>query len=498
MRGSVMSTEKSISFDNSFAKEMNGFYVPQEAATFPKPEIVQFNTGLASELGLNDKWLNTKEGAQFFSGQKFPKGAFPLAQVYAGHQFGGFSPQLGDGRALLIGEVIDQNSERRDIQLKGSGQTPFSRRGDGKAVIGPILREYLMGEAMHALGIPTTRALAAVTTGEKVIREGFEPGAVLTRVASSHLRVGTFQFFAARQDHEKLRQLADYSIRRHYEELENHDEKYLELLKAVQSKQASLIAKWMSVGFVHGVMNTDNVTISGETIDYGPCAFMDDYDAKTVFSSIDENGRYAYGNQPVIAQWNLARFAETLIPLITPDDNDKAIQLATDVLNQFPELYQSQWLREMQAKLGLMSPQEGDLDLINELYSAMDGQNVDYTQIFRKLADAARGERQELLNLFNDSASVESWLENWLERLSLNKQSLNIAATAMDKINPIYIPRNHKVEEALQVASNENDYEPFKKLLDVLSNPFEKHSGFTEYEQADSKNQSPYITYCGT
>lgn len=487
-----------IPFDNSYADQMEGFYVAWEGAKVPTPEIIQFNDELAKELGLDGEELNSKEGAEFFAGNEMPQGASPLAQVYAGHQFGGFSPQLGDGRALLVGEVIDQNNIRRDIHLKGSGQTPFSRRGDGKAVVGPVLREYLIGEAMHALGIPTTRALAAVTTGEKIVRNGFEPGAVLTRVASSHLRVGTFQFFAARQDTEKVRQLADYAIKRHYNELENSENKYLELLKAVMAKQAQLVAKWMSIGFVHGVMNTDNMTISGETIDYGPCAFIDAYKADAVFSSIDEQGRYAFGNQPNISQWNLARFAETLIKLIDPNDSDHAIKLATDALNEFPLIYQDFWSAEMRLKLGLGPVMDRDIDLVNELYRAMDGQSVDHTKFFRSLAQALRGDENSLFGLFDESTDFKLWFEKWKARLTLNKNGLNEIAMDMDKVNPLYIPRNHKVEEALQAASKNTDYAPFSKLLDVLMKPYEKREGLEEYEEPAPKDVGHYVTFCGT
>lgn len=493
-----MPISQTIPFDNSYANQMEGFYVAWEGAKVPNPEIIQFNAKLAKELGLDAKDLNSKEGAEFFAGNEIPLGASPLAQVYAGHQFGGFSPQLGDGRALLVGEVIDQNNERRDIQLKGSGQTPFSRRGDGKAVVGPVLREYLIGEAMHALGVPTTRALAAVTTGEKIIRNGFEPGAVLTRVAASHLRVGTFQYFAARQDTEKVRQLADYAIKRHYSEIDNSEDKYLELLKSVIKRQAELIAKWMSVGFIHGVMNTDNMTISGETIDYGPCAFLDTYKADIVFSSIDEQGRYAYGKQPNIAQWNLARFAETLIQLIDPDDNDTAIKLATDALNEFPLLYQDLWFSEMSLKLGLGSAMDRDHDLINGLYLAIDGQGVDYTKLFRSLAEALRGDEKTLFELFEDATDFKSWFKKWKARLSQNQTDLEQIASTMDQVNPLYIPRNHKVEEALQAASQNADYVPFNTLLKVLQDPYGKRSGLEEYEEPAPKDAGPYITYCGT
>lgn len=493
-----MAFENVIHFDNSYAIQMGGFFVPWEGAKVPSPKIIHFNEELAKELGLNEKDLNSQLGAEFFAGNEMPTGASPLAQVYAGHQFGGFSPQLGDGRALLVGEIIDQNNQRRDIQLKGSGPTPFSRRGDGKAVVGPVLREYLISEAMHALGIPSTRALAAVTTGEQIVREGLEPGAVVTRIASSHIRVGTFQFFAARGDTEKVQKLADYSINRHYKELESHPDKYLELLKAVMKKQAMLISKWVSVGFVHGVMNTDNMTISGETIDYGPCAFIDDYNAQAIFSSIDEQARYAFGNQPNIAQWNLARFAETLIPLIDPNDSDNAIKLATDELNQFPQLYQQFWLEEMQAKLGLTTLDADDVELINELYEAIEGQGVDYTKLFRRFADAARGDDKGLLILFKDSSTIKSWLSKWLEKLSSNGKNINQIADKMDSVNPIYIPRNHLVEQSLQAASKQGDYGPFKKLLGVLMHPFKKRDGLQAYEEPAAKEDGPYVTFCGT
>ena len=493
-----MSTTLSITFENDFANTMEGFYVPWKAAKAEKPEIVVFNEELCKQLGLDETALNSDEGAQFFSGNVVVEGSKPIAQVYAGHQFGGFSPQLGDGRALLLGEVIDVDGARKDVQLKGSGRTPFSRNGDGKAAIAPVLREYLMGEAMHALGIPTTRALAAVTTGEKIIREGFQRGGVLTRVASSHLRVGTFQYFAARQDHEKLKQLADYAIQRHYPELANEDEKYLLFLKEVQERQASLVAKWVSVGFVHGVMNTDNMTISGETIDYGPCAFMDAYDPKTVFSSIDDHGRYAYGNQPVIAQWNLARFAETLIPLINPKDSDAAIKSATDILNGFPEIYQLAWLNEMRKKLGLTERNEGDIEMVNHLHTIIEGKAIDYTLLFKNMAGFARGEETALLEMFEDKAEIEKWLEGWLGQIHASNRAVEQTANAMDCVNPVYISRNHLVEDALQEASDNENYKPFNILLDLVKSPFEEKHGFEDYKKPAPKGSAPYVTYCGT
>ena len=369
-----------LPFDNSYARELKGFYVPWVGSRAPAPQILCWNRELAAELGLPEHMPDSPEGAAILTGGVTPLGATPLAMAYAGHQFGGFSPQLGDGRALLLGEVIDRTGRRQDIHLKGSGPTPFARRGDGKAVLGPVLREYLFGEAMHALGIPTTRALAASVTGEWVLRQGgLEKGAVLARVASSHLRVGTFQFFAARGDREKLRQLADYTIRRHAPEIADQADRYLQLFRRVRDAQAALIARWVSVGFVHGVMNTDNTTISGETIDYGPCAFIDAYDPKAVFSSIDEHGRYAFGNQPRIMQWNLSRFAETLIDLVNPDDSDEAIRQLTEEVNAFPVQYRHAWLGQMRAKLGLFTEVPDDLDLVTDLLAIAESQRVDFT-----------------------------------------------------------------------------------------------------------------------
>jgi uncharacterized protein YdiU (UPF0061 family) len=448
-------------------------------------------------LGLDADVLDSERGAAIFAGSEAPEGAAPLAQAYAGHQFGGFSPQLGDGRALLIGELIDRHGVRRDLQLKGSGRTPFSRGGDGKAVLGPVLREYVIGEAMYALGVPTTRALAAVTTGDQVMRQGLEPGAVLARVAASHLRVGTFQYFAARGETDKVRQLADYAIRRHFPELTDADDRYLGLFRAVRDRQAALVAQWLAVGFVHGVMNTDNVAISGETLDYGPCAFIDRYDPNAVFSSIDHQGRYAYRNQPAIARWNLARLVETLLPLIDPEDSDRAVELATAEVDGFPTIYRDCWLERMGAKLGLGHREEGDPDLVDDLHMAMDGQNVDFTFFFRRLADRLRGDLGPVRALFDDPAAFDSWLERWLARLDHEEGSAQAQAAAMDQVNPVYIPRNHKVEEALQAATN-GDIEPFAKLLAVLVRPFERSEGLEDYEGPAPASFGPYRTFCGT
>ncbi len=486
-----------FAFDNSYARDLEGFYVPWTGAKVPAPTLLRLNRPLAVELGLDADALEGEAGAAIFSGAESPEGATPLAMAYAGHQFGGFSPQLGDGRALLIGEVIDRNGHRRDIHLKGSGRTPFSRGGDGKAVLGPVLREYLIGEAMYALGIPTTRALAAVTTGEAVERDGYQPGAVLARVAASHLRVGTFQFFAARGETDKVRQLADYAIARHYPDIADRDDRYIELLRRVRDAQAALVAKWVGVGFVHGVMNTDNMTISGETIDYGPCAFIDSYDPKAVFSSIDQLGRYAYGNQPSIAQWNLARFAETLLELINPADTDDAIRQATNEINAFPGHYQSAWLDVMRAKLGLARELPDDINLANDLHTAMEGQNVDFTKLFRAMSGVARGNAAPAQALFDDPAGFDEWRGRYDLRLAQEEIGSTARAAAMDRANPLYIPRNHKVEEALQAAL-QNDMAPFDRLLAVLSDPFSEQDGCGDYAEPAPADFGRYKTFCGT
>jgi uncharacterized protein YdiU (UPF0061 family) len=486
-----------FAFDNTYARELEGFYLPWKAAQATRPSLVKFNRELAEELGLDAGALDSEEGARIFAGNEIPEGAIPLAQAYAGHQFGGFVPQLGDGRALLLGEVIDRNGHRRDIQLKGSGPTPFSRAGDGRAALGPVLREYLIGEAMHALGIPTTRALAAVLTGEPVFRESALPGAVLTRVAASHVRVGTFQFFAARGEQAKVRRLADYVIDRHYPELKDHANPYLGLLEHVGDKQAALIASWMHVGFIHGVMNTDNMAISGETIDYGPCAFMDHYDPATVFSSIDTHGRYAYANQPKIAQWNLARLAETLLPLIDADET-RAIARATQVVHAFPEQYERQWLKGMRAKLGLVSEEEADLNLATGLLTAMEAKKVDYTLAFRHLVDAALGQEQPIRALFADPSGYDLWSGHWRARLAREAVAPLARAQAMRRANPAFIPRNHRVEEALSAAVEREDYVPFATLLKILSRPFDDQPEFAAFTEPAPEGRGCYRTFCGT
>jgi uncharacterized protein YdiU (UPF0061 family) len=495
-----------FSFDNTYARDLEGMYVPWKAAEVAEPKLIKLNHALAEELGLDAEVLDSPEGAQIFSGKKLPEGTATIAQAYAGHQFGGFSPQLGDGRALLLGEVIDKHGKRRDIAFKGSGRTPFSRGGDGKAALGPVLREYIIGEAMHALGIPTTRALAAVTTGETVRRERNLPGAVLTRVAASHIRVGTFQFVTARGDDATLRKLADYVIARHYPEIKGQSDPYLGLLRAVCERQAELIARWMNVGFIHGVMNTDNMTLTGETIDYGPCAFMDHYNPATVFSSIDEQGRYAYANQPPIANWNLARFAEALLPLLATesnDDQDLAVQKAMEILEAFQSRYEHYWLRGMRLKLGLTRVETDDLELAQEFLKGMEGQSVDFTRAFRRLADAAEAadaSREGFLRkLYADDTALNAWLPRWRARQNTESVALTQRAKAMRAVSPVYIPRNHRVEEALAAAVDLGDYAPFEQLLTVLQQPFDEKNEFAAYaDPATASESAGYQTFCGT
>jgi uncharacterized protein YdiU (UPF0061 family) len=496
--GAGNSADARFAFDNTYARELEGFYLPWNASQVARPTLVKLNRELAEELGLDVAALDSEKGAKIFAGNELPEGAVPLAQVYAGHQFGGFVPQLGDGRALLLGEVIDRKGRRRDIQLKGSGPTPFSRAGDGRAALGPVLREYLIGEAMHALGIPTTRALAAVLTGEPVFREeGALPGAVLTRVAASHIRVGTFQFFASRRDQEKVRRLADYAIERHYPELNGQTNPYVGLLECVCDKQAALIAGWMHVGFIHGVMNTDNMAISGETIDYGPCAFMDHYDPATVFSSIDMRGRYAYANQPRIAQWNLTRFAETLLHLIDADEN-RAVARATEVVNGFPAHYERYWLKGMRAKLGLITEEEADLNLATGFLTAMQGNKVDYTLAFRRLADAALGQEESIRALFADASAYDRWSSGWRARHSREALAPSERARVMRRANPAFIPRNHRVEQALSAAVERGDYAPFETLLKILARPFDDQPEFPAFAEPAPEGQGRYRTFCGT
>ena len=482
-----------LTFDDSFVRELPGLYQPWRAATPPAPRLLLLNAELAAGLGVDPDALRTPEGTAVLTGHPTPEGASPVAQAYAGHQFGFFQPRLGDGRALLLGEVHDVHGRRRDVALKGSGRTPFARGGDGKAAVGPMLREYVISEAMHALGIPTTRSLSVVATGEDVVRESLLPGAVLARVAASHLRVGSFEYAVTQQDPTLVRRLADFAIARHHPEARDADNPYLALFDRVVDVQASLVARWMLVGFVHGVMNTDNMTISGETIDYGPCAFMEAYDPATVFSSIDENGRYAYGNQPRIAYWNLARLAETLLGLID-DDQDTAVAAAVEVLQTFPERYGRCWSRGMQAKLGLAGGGPDDGALIDDLLTLLRDQAVDHTSFFRALSAAVRGDAAPTRALFTEPAAFDAWAERWRTRLPAEPGP---TAAAMDRVNPVYVPRNQRVEEAL-TAATAGDLDPVRRLLDVLARPFDERPGLEEYAAPAPTGCGVYRTFCGT
>lgn len=472
-----------LSLSADFAGAFPELAQPWQAATPPDPKLLVLNEKLAAELGLDPDWLRSPDGLKLLTGTGVPDGATPVAQAYAGHQFGNYVPLLGDGRALLLGELAGDH--RRDIHLKGSGRTPFARGGDGLAVVGPMLREYVISEAMHALGIPTTRSLAVVATGERVQREAPLPGAVLTRIAASHLRVGSFQLVAqqarATDDLGLLRRLADYAIARHHPEAAHAENPYRALLQAVLEAQASLIAKWMLVGFVHGVMNTDNMTISGETIDYGPCAFMEAYDPATVFSSIDYAGRYAYGNQPLVAQWNLARFAETLLPLFA-DDEETAVNVAMETLEGFMPRYHGFWSAGMLAKFGLTGSVEAAA-LIDQALALMKDNAVDYTSFFRNLARAGRGDTEALPPVFDD------WLARW--------QAMGPDVDAMDRVNPVYIPRNHVVEQALTAAMRD-DLAPVRKLLDVIREPYRQRPGLEAYAAPAPPEFGDYRTFCGT
>ena len=505
-----MTAAAAFRFDNSFARELEKFYVPRRPAVVSAPRLLFLNDSLVEELGLALAALDTSARAALFAGNALPDGAEPLAQAYAGHQFGGFSPQLGDGRALLLGEVIDRHGRRRDIAFKGSGRTPFARGGDGKAAVGPMLREVLIGEAMHALGIPTTRALAVAATGEPVYREHVLPGAVLTRVAASHIRVGTFQFYAARGDVESVRKLAEYTIARHDPELVTSPQRFLGLLQNVAERQSALIAQWMNVGFIHGVMNTDNMTISGETIDYGPCAFMEAYDPATVFSSIDDQGRYAFGNQPRIACWNLARLAETLLPLLS-DDQEHAVTMANEVLATFPAQYDRHLLGGQRAKLGLRrhEPKDDGADaaLAGDWLSLLHAGRVDFTAGWRRLADAAAGDEAPLRALFANACAPDAWLSRWRARCSSESDSTQSGsplpdlerAKAMRAVNPNIIARNHRVEEALAAASDQGDLAPFQRLLGALTQPYDETPELAPYaEPAPAAVTDCYRTFCGT
>jgi uncharacterized protein YdiU (UPF0061 family) len=482
---------KGWNLDNSYAQLPQPFFTSQSAVPVESPKLIIFNRLLASSLGLNVESLDSDEGAQIFAGNLIPEGAEPLAQAYAGHQFGNFN-MLGDGRALLLGEQITPQGERVDIQLKGSGRTPYSRGGDGRAAVGPMLREYIISEAMYALGIPTTRSLAVVSTGENIIRETERPGAILTRVASSHIRVATFQYAARWGAIDDLRALADYTLHRHFPDVAQAENRYLLLLQEVIKRQAALVAQWQRVGFIHGVMNTDNMAISGETIDYGPCAFMDAYDPSTVFSSIDTQGRYAYGNQPYIAGWNLARFAETLLPLLH-EDEEQAVQLAQDAIAQFSELYHHHWIKGMRAKLGLLNEETEDEALIKDLLELMEKHGADYTNTFLALTfDTFEGTPMFATTEF------AQWHERWQARLNRQQETREVSQQLMSTSNPAVIPRNHRVEEALERAENYGDLSVMEKLLAVLSDPFAHSPEQAEYAELPAQCNTSYQTFCGT
>lgn len=478
-------------FDNTYARLPNSFFRIHNPSAVRSPQLAILNYPLAVFLGLNTKMLESHEGVAMLAGNHIPEGALPLAQAYAGHQFGHFT-MLGDGRALLLGEQITPAGERFDIQLKGSGKTPYSRRGDGRAALGPMLREYIISEAMHALGIPTTRSLAVVTTGESIARETYQTGAILTRVSASHLRVGTFQYASQWCTVEELKELADYALARHFPEVKAEEGRYLKLLQAVIKRQAFLISKWQLVGFIHGVMNTDNMTISGETIDYGPCAFMDVYDPLTVFSSIDVKGRYAYGNQPYIAGWNLARFAETLLPLLHADQ-EQAIKLAEDAVANFTVLYRCNWLTGMRAKLGMFSEEEQDESLIEGLLGMMLKYRADYTNTFRALAF----DELENPDLF-ETAEFKQWYDLWQARLGRQQESKESSLQLMRRSNPAIIPRNHRVEAALEAAVKHADYSVMERLIEVLSNPYAHSCEQADYTTPPEQSAVPYRTFCGT
>jgi serine/tyrosine/threonine adenylyltransferase len=487
-----------IALESTYAQELPGLSEPWQAAPVPAPRLLALNAPLAVELGLDPEALRSPAGVGLLAGTQLPEGTHPVAQAYSGHQFGGFSPRLGDGRALLLGELVDADGTRRDLHLKGSGRTTFARGGDGKAAVGPMLREYVISEAMHALGIPTTRALAVVATGEQIARDaGLLPGAILARVAASHIRVGTFEYASVHLGPEAVQRLADYAIARHHPDLAQAENPYLALLERVIQLQAELIARWMLVGFIHGVMNTDNMTISGETIDYGPCAFLEGYDPAAVFSSIDHGGRYAFGNQPAVAQWNLARLAEALLPLID-SDTDAGVQTATELLRTFPERFGRPWSAGMVAKLGLSEPPPDDGALVSDLLQLAHINGLDYTSLFRGLAARLRGDASAVRDDCVDRNAFDQWEARWLHELDVQGREPVVAADAMDAVNPLYVPRNERVEEAL-AAATAGDLEPFEQLVDAIRAPYVPRAGLERYaEPASTAFTGTYQTFCGT
>ncbi len=486
-------------FHNTYARLPERFFTQTVPTPVKAPRLIRLNRPFALELGLDSDWLASAEGVEILAGNRVPENTVSIATAYAGHQFGGFVPQLGDGRAILLGEVIDQGGKRRDIQLKGAGPTPFSRRGDGRASLGPVLREYVVSEAMAALGIPTTRALAAVTTGEKVYREETLPGAVLTRVASSHIRVGTFQFFASRGDVEGVRLLADHVIARHYPEAAHAERPYRALLDAVIGAQAELIAQWLLVGFIHGVMNTDNMSVAGETIDYGPCAFLDQYDPEAVFSAIDSQGRYAYANQPAIGGWNLTRLAECLLPLLSQDEGI-AIAQAQEALAAYTPAFEEAYQAGLRRKLGLLTEHGEDAALGRNFLKVMSASKADFTLTFRRLSDAARGSENDasVRSLFADPSAYDQWALRWRRRLAQEETHPSARRAAMRAVNPAFIPRNHQVEAIIRAAVDKDDFGPFEELLTVLSQPFEDQPACMRYAEPPQHHERVYQTFCGT
>ena len=495
-------TSVDFNFANTYARLPEHFYARIKPAPVSAPQLIKLNIALAIELGLDPEALASPEGIEILAGNRIAAGSEPLAIAYAGHQFGHFVPVLGDGRANLLGEVIGKDGIRYDIQLKGSGPTPFSRRGDGRAALGPVLREYLVSEAMFALGVPTTRALAAVASGDPVYRETPQPGAIFTRVAASHLRVGTFQFFGARRDTEGLRQLADYAIARHYPDAARNDQPYRAFLDGVIGRHAALVAQWMMLGFIHGVMNTDNTSISGETLDYGPCAFMEAYDPAQVFSSIDRNGRYGYENQPYAAHWNLSRLAESLLPLLAEEEGSDEAGLASarEALEAFMPQFETARIVGLFCKLGLLTPQEGDAALAQDLLDRMAANEADFTLTFRRLCDAAASPEADASarTLFADPSAYDAWAAAWHRRLALEPLSPADRAAGMRRANPAFIPRNHLVEAVIASAVDQQDFQPFEYLLDVVTRPYEDRPGLDEYAIPARPEERVTATFCGT
>ncbi|MBW3628084.1 MAG: YdiU family protein [Gemmatimonadetes bacterium] len=486
-------------FDNSYARLPERFFARVSPTPVAAPRLIGVNAPLAVELGLDPEWLAGEEGVQVLAGNRVPEAAEPIATAYAGHQFGQFVPQLGDGRAILLGELIDRGGVRRDVQLKGPGRTPFSRGGDGRAALGPVLREYVVSEAMAALGIPTTRTLGAVTTGEGVVRERMLPGAVLTRVASSHIRVGTFQFFSSRGDTEGVRVLADHVIARHYPDAADAARPYHAFLVAVVGAQAALIAQWQMVGFIHGVMNTDNSSVAGETIDYGPCAFMDEYDPETVFSSIDRFGRYAYFQQPGIAGWNMARLAECLLPLLS-EDLEAAVAEANESLAAFMPAFERAYQQGLNRKLGLLTARDEDPALAGDLLQVMAENRADWTLTFRRLSEASASEDGDaaLPSLFVEPSAIDAWLARWRERLAKEPGDPTSRSAAMLATNPAYVPRNHRVEAVIRAAEDKGDLSPFAELMTVLSKPYDSQPAFAHYTEPPAEHERVHRTFCGT